>query len=137
MCTIAIQALTPLNRTSRIKLYKNIARSRLFSRIAKRSIAPSESDEEEMLLGLHDTSKDQSKRYTGNFKDWKRKAELTEETTGATARPWKQAGGLPQDQKVVKEWPGKTNNGNVRRKIFELRPAAAGNTVNNTVKTRV
>ena len=33
MCTIAIQALTPLNRTSRIKLYKNIVRSRLFNRI--------------------------------------------------------------------------------------------------------
>ena len=38
MCTIAIEALTPLDRTSRIKLYKNIARSRLFCRIAKRSI---------------------------------------------------------------------------------------------------
>ena len=39
MCTIAIEALTPLYRTLRIKLYKNIARSRLFCRIAKRSIA--------------------------------------------------------------------------------------------------
>ena len=38
MCTIAIEALTPLYRASRIKLYKNIARSRLFRRIAKRSI---------------------------------------------------------------------------------------------------
>ena len=38
MCTIAIEALTQLYRTSRIKLYKNIARSRLFCRIAKRSI---------------------------------------------------------------------------------------------------
>ena len=38
MCTIAIEALTSLNRTSRIKMYKNIARSRLFCRIAKRSI---------------------------------------------------------------------------------------------------
>ena len=38
MCTIAIEALTPLNRTSRIKLYRNIVRSRLFSRIGKRSI---------------------------------------------------------------------------------------------------
>ena len=38
MGTIAIEALTPLNRTSRIKLYKNIARSRLFCRIAKGSI---------------------------------------------------------------------------------------------------
>ena len=38
MCTIAIEAPTPLYRTSRIKLYKNIARSRLFCRIAKRSI---------------------------------------------------------------------------------------------------
>ena len=38
MCTIAIEALTPLYRTSCIKLYKNIARSRLFCRIAKKSI---------------------------------------------------------------------------------------------------
>ena len=38
MCTIVIEALTPLNRASRIQLYKNIARSRLFCRIAKRSI---------------------------------------------------------------------------------------------------
>ena len=38
MCTIAIEALTPLYRTSRIKLYKNNARSRLFCRIAKRSV---------------------------------------------------------------------------------------------------
>ena len=38
MCTILIEALTPLDRTSRIKMYKNNARSRLFSRIAKRSI---------------------------------------------------------------------------------------------------
>ena len=38
MCTILIEALTPLDRTSRIKLYKNNARSRLFCRIAKRSI---------------------------------------------------------------------------------------------------
>ena len=38
MCTIAIEALTPFNRTSRIKMYKNFARSRLFRRIAKRSI---------------------------------------------------------------------------------------------------
>ena len=43
MCTIAIEALTPFNRTSRIQMYKNVARSRLFRRIAKRSIdiAPS------------------------------------------------------------------------------------------------
>ena len=33
-----IEALTLLNRASCIKLYKNIARSRLFCRIAKRSI---------------------------------------------------------------------------------------------------
>ena len=33
-----VEALTPLGRTSRIKMYKNIARSRLFCRIAKRSI---------------------------------------------------------------------------------------------------
>ena len=38
MCTIPVEALTPLDRTSRIKMYKNIARSRLFCRIAKRSI---------------------------------------------------------------------------------------------------
>ena len=39
MCTILIEALTPLNRISCIiKMYKNIARSRLFCRIAKRSI---------------------------------------------------------------------------------------------------
>ena len=38
MCTIAIEALTPLYQTSRIKLYKDIARSSLFCRIAKRSI---------------------------------------------------------------------------------------------------
>ena len=36
MCTIAIEALTPLYRHS-IKLHKNIARSKLFCRIAKRS----------------------------------------------------------------------------------------------------
>ena len=39
MCTIVIEALTPLDRISRIKMYKNNARSRLFCRIAKRSIA--------------------------------------------------------------------------------------------------
>ena len=38
MCTIAIEALTALSRASCIKLYKNITRSRLFCRIAKRSI---------------------------------------------------------------------------------------------------
>ena len=38
MCTIDIEALTPLSRNSCIKLYKNNARSRLFRRIAKRSI---------------------------------------------------------------------------------------------------
>ena len=38
MCTILIEALMPLNRTSCIKMYKNNARSRLFRRIAKRSI---------------------------------------------------------------------------------------------------
>ena len=84
-----------------------------------------------MPVGLHNTTKNQSKHYAGNFKDRKREEELTEETTGATAPPWKQAGGLPQDQKVVKEWSGKTNNGSVRRKTFELRPAAASNAVNN------
>ena len=84
-----------------------------------------------MQFGIHDTTKIQSKRYTGNLKDRRRKEELTGETTGATARPWKQAGGLPQDQKVLKEWSSKTNNGSVRWKTFELRPAAASNTVNN------
>ena len=38
MCIIAIEALTPLHRSLRIKMYKNIARSRLFCRMAKRSI---------------------------------------------------------------------------------------------------
>ena len=38
MCTIAIEALTPLYQTLCIKLHKNIARSRLSCRIAKRSI---------------------------------------------------------------------------------------------------
>ena len=38
MYTIKIEALTPLDRTSCIKMYKNNARSRLFCRIAKRSI---------------------------------------------------------------------------------------------------
>ena len=38
MCTILIEGLTPLNRTSCTKMYKNNARSRLFCRIAKRSI---------------------------------------------------------------------------------------------------
>ena len=39
ICTIVVEALTPLDRTSRIKLHKSNARSRLFCRIAKRSIA--------------------------------------------------------------------------------------------------
>ena len=39
MCTIVIEALTPFNRILGIKMYKNIARSRLFCRIAKSSIA--------------------------------------------------------------------------------------------------
>ena len=38
MYTIVIEALTPINRTLCIKLYKNIAQSRLFSRKAKSSI---------------------------------------------------------------------------------------------------
>ena len=38
MCTIVIEALTPLDRISRIKVYKSNARSRLFCRIANRSI---------------------------------------------------------------------------------------------------
>ena len=39
MRTIVIETLTPLNRTSHIKMHKNNARPRLFWRIAKRSIA--------------------------------------------------------------------------------------------------
>ena len=38
MSTIAIEALTPLDRTSSIKVYKNNSLSRPFRRIAKRSI---------------------------------------------------------------------------------------------------
>ena len=38
MCTIAVEALTPLDRTSRIKMYKDIARSRLFCRISRGSM---------------------------------------------------------------------------------------------------
>ena len=38
MCTIVIEDLTPLDRTSCIKMYKDNARSRFFCRIAKRSI---------------------------------------------------------------------------------------------------
>ena len=38
ICTILIEALTPLDRTSGIKMYKNNARSSLICRIAKRSI---------------------------------------------------------------------------------------------------
>ena len=38
MCTIVIEALTPINRTSRMNIYKNSARSRLFCIIAKRSM---------------------------------------------------------------------------------------------------
>ena len=49
MCTIAIEAVTPLFRTSRINLYKNIARSRLFCRIAKRSISCAEISKSEAM----------------------------------------------------------------------------------------
>ena len=35
---MAIEALSPLNRTSHVKMYENIARSRPFCRIAERSI---------------------------------------------------------------------------------------------------
>ena len=38
MCTIVVEALTPFDQISCIKMYKNNARSRLFCRIAKRSI---------------------------------------------------------------------------------------------------
>ena len=37
---MVIEALTPLDRTSRIKEYKNNAPSRLFCSIAKRAITP-------------------------------------------------------------------------------------------------
>ena len=37
-CTTVTEALTPLDRTSRIRLYKKNPRSRLFCRIAKRSM---------------------------------------------------------------------------------------------------
>ena len=39
MYTIAIKTLMPFNRILRIKMYKNIARSRLFCGIAKRSLS--------------------------------------------------------------------------------------------------
>ena len=39
MCTLVIRTLTPIDQTSRMTLYKNNARSRLFCRMAKRSIA--------------------------------------------------------------------------------------------------
>ena len=39
MCIIEIEALTPLDRTSRINIHKTITRSRLFCRIAKIFIA--------------------------------------------------------------------------------------------------
>ena len=41
MCTIIKEALTPFDRTSRIKMYKNNARSRPFSRIANGSMTSS------------------------------------------------------------------------------------------------
>ena len=40
MCTKVTEAVTLLNETSRIKMHKNIARYRLFCRVAKRSIFP-------------------------------------------------------------------------------------------------
>ena len=40
---LVIEALTPLDLTSPIKMYKNNARSRLFSTIAKRSISQMQS----------------------------------------------------------------------------------------------
>ena len=43
MCTIAIEAIIPLDRTLHIKMDKNIARSILFCRIAKRPIRALES----------------------------------------------------------------------------------------------
>ena len=39
MCTIAIEALTPLKGASRIKKYKILARSRLFCSVAKKAIS--------------------------------------------------------------------------------------------------
>ena len=91
----------------------------------------SESDEEEVPFQMHNITENQSKRCTGDFQDRRRKEESTEETTGATAFPWEQAGGRPQDRKVVKECWSITNNGSVRRNTFELQPAAARNTANN------
>ena len=38
ICTILIEPLTPFDRTSRIKMYENNARSSLFCRIAKRPV---------------------------------------------------------------------------------------------------
>ena len=38
MCTIVIEVLKPFNRTSRVRIYKDNAPSRLFCRIAKISI---------------------------------------------------------------------------------------------------
>ena len=49
MCTMVIEAPTPFDRTLRIKMYKNIARSRLFCRIAKRSIIRRFQNEEDNL----------------------------------------------------------------------------------------
>ena len=37
MCAIAIEVLTPLNRTSPIKVYNNNTRPRLFFRITKKA----------------------------------------------------------------------------------------------------
>ena len=48
---MVIEALTPLDRVSCIKMYKNNTRSRLFCRIAKRSIAGSVPEMEQKLVG--------------------------------------------------------------------------------------
>ena len=52
MCTIAIEPTTSFSRTSCIKLYKNTTRSRIFCRIAKRSIAHGGSMKRRGLLPL-------------------------------------------------------------------------------------
>ena len=60
MCTIVIEALTPLDRISCIKMYKNNARSRLFCRIAKRSI-----DWQSRFVGLG--SNEMTELFTGTI----------------------------------------------------------------------
>ena len=60
ICTIVIEALTPLDRTSYIKMYKNNARSRLICRIAKRSIDRS------AIIKSKSTGKQETHRHKSN-----------------------------------------------------------------------